>query len=255
MDIYEIVKRLLLFEKEIIKNPYIHRTILGFMHNKENEIGYKNLVAINSNSNCNAHLDLLQESTKLLYEIIMTYKHKNEDELALLGLGIRIFNDILSSFKLMISGYYQISLSIQRDLLETGFLLDDLAGDKGPITEWRTCTREERLNKYSPKKVRDRLDKRDGFKTKKRAKTYHMFCEYASHPTHVGSKIIAKDGLAETGSFHDEKKLKNTLYELTKMADHAVAHFIAHFEFESKELTTLVETHIAKARKWMSKYV
>ena len=42
------MKYFLLFEKEIIKNPNIHRTILEFIHNKKNEIGYKNLEVINS---------------------------------------------------------------------------------------------------------------------------------------------------------------------------------------------------------------
>lgn len=255
MDIYDIMKYLLLFEREIVKNPNIHRTILGFMRNKENEIGYKNLVAINSNSNCNAHLDLLQESTKPLYEIIMTYKHKNDDELALLGIGIRLFNDIMSSFKLMIAGYYQVSFSIQRDLLETGFLLDYFRTDKSLISEWRTCTKEERLKKFSPKKVRDKLDKRDGFTSGKREKDYRLFCEYASHPTHGGSRIFTKNGLAETGPFYDEKKLKSTLFELTKWADHAIANFIRHFKYESENLNLLILSYVQKSKQWMSKYL
>ena len=255
MDVYEVVKRLWFFEKEIFKNPNIQRTILGLMHNKEYEIGYKNLVVINSDSNCIAHLNLLQESTTLLYKIIMTCKHKNADELSLLGIGIRLFNDIVSSFKLMIAGYYQISFSIQRDLLETGFLLDYLRIDKSLISEWRTCSREMRITRFSPKNVRDKLDKRDGFKTKKREKTYQLFCEYASHPTHGGSRLFTKDGLAETGPFYDEKKLKNALLELTKQTDHAVAHFICHFEFESNNLSQLVLSYVEKSKQWMAKYM
>ncbi|GAI98277.1 unnamed protein product, partial [marine sediment metagenome] len=37
----------------------------------------------------------------------MTYRHKDNDELALLGIGIRLFNDITTSFKLTLTGYYQ----------------------------------------------------------------------------------------------------------------------------------------------------
>lgn len=225
------------------------------MHHKENEIGHKNLISIYSDSNCNDHLDLLQESTKLLYEIIMTYKHKNDDELSLLSIGIRLFNDIMSSFKLMIAGYYQISFSIQRDLLETGFLLDYFRTDKSLISEWRTCTREERLKKFSPKKVRDKLDKRDGFKIKKREKFYQLLCEYASHPTHGGSRLFARDGLAETGPFCDNKKLKTTLFELAKQTDHAVVHFLWHFENRSDHLKQLFNLYKQKSRQWCSKYI
>ncbi|MHA1278046.1 MAG: hypothetical protein ACTSQ8_12725 [Candidatus Helarchaeota archaeon] len=249
------MKYFLLFEKEIIKNPNIHRTILEFIHNKENEIGYKNLEVINSDSDCGIHLNLLQKATTLLFEIIMTYKYKSDDELCLLGIGIRLFNDIMSSFKLMISGYYQISLSIQRDLLETGFLLDYFRTDKSLITKWRTCSRMERLKMFSPKKVRDKLDERDRVKTRERERQYQLFCEYTSHPTHIGSELIAKEGLGEIGPFTDELKLKNTLFELTKQTHHAVAHFIAHFNFKSINLKKLMLAYIEKSNEWNSKYL
>lgn len=255
MDANEVVKTLLLFEREMVKNPKMHGTILGFIHNMESRIGYRNLSTINADSTCSAHLDLLQESTRLLYEIIMTYKHKNDDELALLGVGIRLFNDIVCSFRLIVTGYYQIAFSIQRDLLETGFLLDYFGIDKSLITEWRTCTQQERRRGFHPKKIRNALDERDGFTSGKRERDYRLFCEYASHPTHGGSKLISRDGLAETGPFHDEIKLKSAFFELTKQTDLAIANFICHFEDMSNELKQLVNSYVQKSREWFSKYV
>ena len=101
----------------------------------------------------------------------------------------------------------------------------------------------------------DPRDKRDGFTTGKREKAYQLFCEYASHPTHGGSRLFTKDGLAETGPFFDEKKLKNTLFELTKQTNHAVTHFMCHFEDLSDNLNQLVLSYVNKSKQWISKYV
>lgn len=251
----ESVKCSVAIEKEFMKNDRLRSSVFHFMDKKEKTILHRNLRFANSDAACIDHVDLLQLSSRLLLKIVDTYQHRNADELALLGIGIRLLNDILSAFRLMFVGYYRISLSIQRDILETGFLLDYFTTSKKLITQWRTCSGKKRLKQFQPKLVRKQLDKRDGFTTGKRSKDYQLFCEYASHPTHGSSKLITKGKLAEIGPFYDEVKLKNTLYELTRLTDHAVAQFIRHFAALPNEQEMLKVKYIAESYTWMSKYL
>jgi hypothetical protein len=99
------------------------------------------------------------------------------------------------------------------------------------------------------------LDKRDGFTTGKRNRAYQLFCEFTSHPTYGGSKLITKDNLAKIGPFFDENKIKNTLFELTKQANHAVGHFICHFNDLSEELQQLTLSYVRKSKQWCAKYL
>jgi len=157
---------------------------LNSLHDHEEEIHTKLVLEINANPKLKDQFEIFQESLDLIYDFIKLYKNKTEDEQIVQYLGIRLFNSIVTAIKLLLSGYYQVSFTIQRDILETGFLLDYFLIDNTEIQNWKKCTKKERFKKFSPFKIRDELDKRDGFESKQRGQIYSNLCEYAAHPTY-----------------------------------------------------------------------
>jgi hypothetical protein len=54
-----------------------------------------------------------------------------------------------------------------RDIIETHFLVDYLVTYPAKIDEWRRADEKERKGRFGPNAIRNALDKRDGFRTRK----------------------------------------------------------------------------------------
>jgi len=228
---------------EHLKALYIH----------EEELREAALSLISADSKLKQHINLIEDSLNIIFEAAMSYAEANSDELALQTLGIRLFNDISSSLKMLLSGYFQIAFSIQRDMVETGFLLDYFSTDVSKISEWKSCSNAERIVKFGPGKIRNALDQRDNHKEKsKRTEIYKTFCEYASHASYPGTKIIAKEGFVQMGPFFDEKMVSNCLFELTKQTLMATVYYIKLIKFDSIELKTLQLKYYELSQSWLS---
>jgi hypothetical protein len=76
--------------------------------------------------------------------------------------GIRLFNASASALALMLAGYYQNSLTLLRDLLETGFLLHYFAIDRSKINEWKCSDETTRHKNFRPVIIRQHFDKLPG---------------------------------------------------------------------------------------------
>jgi hypothetical protein len=134
-------------------------------------------------------------------------------------LGFGFFNGLASAFRLMTSGYFQTAAMLQRDLLETIFLLDFLRSNPAKVATWRAADEDVRRKQFGPVKIRIALDKRDGFRGKKREQTYKLCCELAAHPTYNGFRMLAPKGAgAHCGPFLDEPTLKALVAEHAKLA-------------------------------------
>jgi hypothetical protein len=124
--------------------------------------------------------------TETAMDTIMYFLNKHitsvEDELTVQLLGVRLFNAAATSQKLALSGYVQNAAAIQRDILETGFLLNFFASFPEEVQRWRAAKEAERNKVFGPAAVRKRLDERDGFKARQREADYKAFCQMASHP-------------------------------------------------------------------------
>lgn len=156
------------------------------------------------------------------------YNNSTEDELTLKYIGSRLFNAGATSLHMCLSGYYQISFSIQRDLLEAQFLLDLFRSFPQKVKEWREADDKTLKNEFSPVAVRDMLDKRDGFKEKKRAARYQRYCKYASHMTYAGFTLLTNDDRQiEIGPFYNERKLLNCLHDIAMHYSYAVMTLIS----------------------------
>jgi hypothetical protein len=133
---------------------------------------------------------------------------------------MRTFNALGASVKLALSGYSQNSALILRDVLETVYLIDYFASDRSLIKRWRFADKTARKKEFSPVKVREALDERDGFTEKKRFELYEMFSELAGHPTMKSVFMMRpqRDGDAVVGPFMEATTLEAVISEMGRLA-------------------------------------
>ena len=175
------------------------------------------------------HMKLISESYELRLHITYTNNvldfldryvraeaHSSDAELTYLRLIIRCFNDLAASLRLALFGYWQPCFSQVRDFFETYSLLDLFNVESASIQAWLVLDDKKRWRKFSPKKVRESLDKRDGHKLQKRDEAYGLLSKYASHPTPEGFGILAVNDLTHVGPFPSQKNLTAAFQELAK---------------------------------------
>ena len=184
---------------------------LESLRKEEDKIRAQSLLHINGDAAFKDHLEFIHDSLDAIFTFTNHHVNLNEDELVIQRLSIRLFNFGACSLSLLLSGYYQNSALVMRDLMETGFLIDYFRTESGQIKVWRDATDEERRKNFQPWQIRDALDKRDGFTEKKRAEAYKMLSNYAAHPTHTGFKLFSPKWISNIGPFFDEKYLKALL--------------------------------------------
>lgn len=228
---------------------------LESLHKYEEEIHTKSVLEINADPKLKDQLAIIQESLNMIFDLTKSYKNQTDNELTIQYIGVRLFNSIVSALKLLLSGYYQVSVIIQRDILETGFLLDYFLTDKSKIQGWKTSSNKDRLKKYSPAVIRQALDQRDGFKGKQREQMYKLLCEYAAHPTYPGFKMVAPKGSGEIGPFFSAKYLKGTIEELSLRVPLFSIIYLSHFENLPPEFLRIRTEYLVNLKNWSQKYL
>ena len=134
----------------------------------EDLIRTKSKDAIMASNTLTLHTHMIERSLNILDYIVKNHVHRDEDQLIIQMLMIRLFNYGASAIKLMMAGYYQTSVMVMRDILETTFLLDYFYLNRKQIGIWRACDERERNKTFGAMKIRMALDKRDGFTERKR---------------------------------------------------------------------------------------
>ncbi len=165
------------------------------------------------------HLVMVERAMDVA-DSLRQFETEDEDLKLVQLLGMRIFNALGASLKLALSGYSQNSALIMRDILETVFLLDLFWGDRLLIERWRLSDKAARMKAFSPLRVREALDARDGFTSRKRAEMYEMFCELAGHPTMKSAWMMrpVKEGDAVIGPFIEPTTVEAVLSEMGRLA-------------------------------------
>lgn len=225
---------------------------LTSLYEYQNEIQIKSLLHLNGEEKYKDSLVFLEKVLNAIFEITETYKNKNDDELTTQYIGIRLFNDITAALKLLLSGYYQISFSIQRDILEVCFLLDYFHSNRADIAEWKNADNKLLKTKFKAVAIRETLDNRDGLTEKKRYKIYQMFCNYATHISYKGNKIVCPKGLGEIGSFFDEKYLEACYNELLKWSVLGSFYYYQMFDLP-QDFIKLKADYIISVQAWWAK--
>lgn len=164
------------------------------------------------------HIALVEACMDVIYACGAEPPHRDDDDLTLQLLGIRLFNNAAASVKLGFAGYYQAATHHIRDLLETGYLIDYFSMKPQKIGIWRRATTKARVRDFSPYEIRRTLDRRDEDQTdaETRAEAYELLSEMSSHVTDRGFRLIARNGTGEIGAFFDPVQLRGWLEELTK---------------------------------------
>jgi len=191
---------------------------LKLLHQGEEDLRLKSAQLIGADQALLLHLHAVEGAMDML-DVLRQVPTEDEDLKVILVLGMRVFNAFASSLKLILSGYYQHGAMIMRDILETVFLLDLFRTDRPAITRWRLADKKMRKKDFKPVVVREALDKRDGFTTKKRALMYELFSELASHPSMESISMLRPKGMdARNGPFVDPTALEATLSEMGRLA-------------------------------------
>lgn len=228
---------------------------LESLHKHEEELRTKSILHINGDGSLKEHMQLVQEALDMLHDIVKVYKQQTDDELTVQYLGIRLFNTIVSSNKLMLSGYYQNALALQRDIIESGFLLEYLGAFPEQIAVWKSSDDEQRHTIFKPSAIRKALDNRKQVKGGKRGQIYKRLCEYASHPTYKGFKLVAPKGLGEIGPFYDEKYLAAVLGELVLRVPYFTLVFTGHFKHLPVGFLKTRTNYMLGVKRWSEKYL
>jgi len=224
------------------------------LHVEEERLRGEHLALTAGNEELTDHIHMIREAMNMLWAFTHDYTQRNEDELTMQFLGIRLFNAAASSIKLAHSGYYQNAFSALRDFLETFFLVDFLVSNPEKVNEWRSADTKVLRNEFGPAAVRDALDKRDGFKEKKRKQLYDLISHHATHATPSGFKMTAKDSLGEIGPFYRPESFVAWAQEAVKMICNSGLVFGAFFKDVGLPLLKTKEHYIGELEKWRAKY-
>ena len=135
---------------------------------------------------------------------------------------------------------------ILRDILETVFLLDRFTSDWPAVARWRLASVKQRWDEFAPVKIRQHLDRRDGFTEKKRDAAYRLLSTLAARPSVEGVAMLRPDGRnAHLGPFLDTSILEPLLAEMSKLAaqaGEAIDSFLpSHLETVEKSARNFVE--------------
>jgi hypothetical protein len=192
---------------------------LANLHFGEEQLRGKALKIVETDARLLLHLGVIEHAMDLA-DVLRQFETDNEDLKLVQVLGMRAFNAFGAASKLILSGYSQNGALILRDVLENCFLLDLFSRDSKLVERWRFANRKSRMKEFSPVKVREDLDRRDGVTGKKRAEIYELFSELAGHPTMKSVFMLRprKEGDAVIGPFVEKGTLEAVLSEAGRLA-------------------------------------
>jgi len=228
---------------------------LTALYTGEELLRAKALELIGLDHQLSADVDLIYYSMDLIQYFVIEHLAEDHDQETVQLLGIRLFNGLASAFRLLTGGYFQNAALILRDLLETSFLLSYLHLHPEKISIFRTGDEKENRKIFGPSDIRKALDKRDGFKEKKRDAAYKLLSELAAHPTYKGFQMLAPKGKgAHCGPFIDQPTLKALIEEQVKLAVQASEAFAVFFPADKLESIEKKLIFMTGAAEWLKKY-
>jgi hypothetical protein len=205
------------------------------LHRGEELIREQTKKAIETTDVLLRHFVAVEASLTLIDHFARGPRDMGDDQLTIRLLGLRLFNSAAGAVQSLMSGYYQNSVMLQRDLLEVSFLLNYLHSNRAQIAELRRCDESERNKKFSAYKVRTDLDDRDGFTERKREAHYKLLCTLGAHASYQGFELLrpTPGGDAHGGPYFAERALDATAAELAKVSVGAATNFTLFFDAKS----------------------
>lgn len=229
---------------------------LNSLFTEEERIRTASILAINGDPALKDHIELIQECMDMLFCI--AYEHKlgaSEEEQVIYGLGIRLFNSTATTLKLTTSGYHQGAVSFLRDIVEIGFLLDYFKHNPNSIKIWKNSKDKKDRAQFRPVKIREILDKRDGFQEKKREAMYSLLSKHGTHATFGGFQLVTQNNNFVIGPFESEKILRALTEEICKVLPYVVVIYITHWSTSSLIILKQKYHFLECAQKWWKQYM
>jgi hypothetical protein len=225
------------------------------LHNAEEQLRAKSLACIAADKDMLLHLHIIEAAMDIC-DVLRQLQTDDENLKVIQVLGMRMFNAFASSMKLIKSGYYQNGGLIMRDILETVFLADFFRTDREAITQWRFADKKERMKSFSPIRIREALDNRDGHTSKKRAELYDLFSELACHPNMKSVAMLRPKGTddAFVGPFFDATSLLASLGDMGKLAFQVGEIIDAFFPINWREGYPARQAFLYKKEQWLKRY-
>ena len=226
------------------------------LYNLEEQLRATSLAVIQADADLSEHWNLIAEAMNAIYAFSHDHIHGSEDELTLQYLGIRLFNAGGASIKLGLSGYYQKAFHQIRDVIETSFLVDYLKTHPEEIDEWRRADRKKRMSDFNARRIREALDRRDGYTSGERKKIYDTISEYATHASYPGVTLTTTGAanLPQVGPFFDEKKPRSWLGETAIRLSPAALTLLPNPDGSDMRLLITLKHYMEVHQKWWSKY-
>lgn len=217
------------------------------------------LVAIGTDEECRDHLKVLNESIDWIKKIGIDRKHKTDDELVVQGLISRIHNDLAVSLSLVLSGFYQASLMIARDIDESSLLLKMFSINTSAIQKWKNG------KEYSPGEIRKFLEENEDEHSKGIAEGARVLYGYLStlgiHPTWNGIKkmlMVDEGHFIYWGPFLDLNTVRFVLNVMASLSFTTCSNIIAVYQ-SLKSLDPSLENPfnrwmVSNVTIWLNKY-
>lgn len=177
------------------------------------------------------HVSMIETCMDMMQYVRTNTPEMSEDQVIVALIGASVFNSMASAFKLLLGGYYQSSGLQIRFIMESGWLLDYLRTDPKLVQEWKATPEDKRQSVFRPGKIRDQLDKRDGFTEKKREAHYKRLCVLCGHPTFAGFAMLRPEPNADAhmGPFLVPALLEGCIQELVQVSITAWQSFMHFF--------------------------
>jgi hypothetical protein len=133
-------------------------------------------------------------------------------------------------------------------------VIDYLRSNPAMIAVWKGASKKQRLNDFGPGRIRDALDKRDGYTEGARKAIYDLISEHASHATYHGFHMASQSGLGKLGPFMDEAKLQAWLEEMAKRFGHAAIVLLSVSRAPIRGWTPRGAHYLAAVNAWGQKH-
>jgi hypothetical protein len=128
--------------------------------------------------------------------------------------------------------------------------------DRHRVTRKPGQFKPQPISQFGVARIRNALDKRDGYTSGERKRIYGIFSEYATHASYPGVTLMTtgRANVAQVGPFFDEQKLRSWLGEMAIRLSHAAMLLLPNPDGSDMKLL-LAQTHYLEVvDKWWSKY-
>lgn len=201
------------------------------------------------------HLDLINNALDCLSRLPELHKETTDEELMLLRLAIRCFNSGASALRLLRCGYFQPAMTMVRDLIEVYFLMDLFAKEPQTLKDWRSMDDNDRRKYFRPVRVRERLDKIDGFKENRRQRAYDLLSQHAAHVNPTGHSLISPGNMTRIGPFPEYGLFRAALEELATHLGYAAVVVCNLIDTDDRGALMVKSQFLSCLSQWSSQYL